>query len=148
MRTDLPACLGNDVLLDQRQEVLIDGAGDKEQRLGRPVMHPRVRRGGLTLTAFLHERLGQSMLAPRVGPHVTVDVQDTQLVRLALRPPLGQRRGELRRLLLTPKLRELAAQRFDLRHAIEPQQNAQLAGLMVAQALDCLDAQQGHHDQA
>lgn len=130
-----------DLLLDHRQQVLVDGAGDEEQGLGGGVVDPGVRRCGLTLTAFLHERLGQSMFAPGVGCDVTVDVEYAQFVGFAPRPALGQCRCKLRRPLLLAEFGELAAQRLHLRHAVQPQQDAQFARLMRVQALNALDAQ-------
>ncbi|ESQ15182.1 MAG TPA: hypothetical protein DDY14_07740 [Chromatiaceae bacterium] len=80
------------------------------------------------------------------APGLAIEDQGQRPVAIGLSTRFGNDRLIDQRQEVLPG--ELAAQGLDFRHAVEPQQDAQFAGLMRARALDGLDAQQRHHQQA
>ncbi len=82
-----------------------------------------------------------------VEANVAVNVQRTSQFGRSLQPVSGQQPGPFFRAIVETQGGELTPQTADLGNAVRPQQFAQLAGRLILQLLDGLEAAQRHVSQ-
>jgi Oligopeptide/dipeptide transporter, C-terminal region len=105
-----------------------------EQWLGIRLLHPDVGRRQHTEPAARHVRRRQRMGGAVVGPHMAIDVEEPNGVRLVADSPPGQPLTERRGLPPDRQLPELA-QGLGLGRAVEAEQDPQLARGLALQLL-------------
>ena len=147
-RAHQAADLGQDLPTQHREEIVVGRGRDDEQRLGILLLHPEVGRRRHAEAAARHIGLRQRVGRAMVRPHMAIDVEEPDRVRVVADPALGQSLTERRGLPPGRQLRQLAPQGLDLGRAVEPEQDPQFPGWVPLQLLRRADAQQGHERQA
>ena len=123
---------------------MVDRPFDREERLAQDVVDPVV--GGPPQAQSLSGDIafGQRGLAAMIEANVPVDIQGASQFRRGLQPVSGQQPGPFFRAVVDTQGGQLVPQTTDFGNAVQPQQLAQLAGGLVLQLLDGLDAAQHH----
>jgi hypothetical protein len=117
--------------------------GDHEERLASGVAHPVV--GGRRQRETHAGDVGlRDVALAVVAAHVAVHVQEAERGAARRLPAFGEQAAEMGRAADAGQARELPAQRFHLRGAIEPEETAEVLGGVLLEALGPLDAQQRH----
>jgi hypothetical protein len=117
--------------------------GDHEERLASGIVHPVVGGRRQRETHAGDVRLRDVTLAV-VDAHVAIDVEEAERGATRRDAPLAEEAAEACRAADAGQARELAAQRLDLRGAVESKEAAEVLGRVLLEALGTLDAQERH----